>query len=472
MEKVSEVVDSEEIKKEYAYNALGLISLFTDSLENETTYLYDDVGHIESITYPPPTAQGIPFVQQWTYSPADDLEGLITSYAEKVTSSVWATTSYEYNDNDAPCKPSDITDPLNQETTIDYNSTGLATSVQTLTAGGVATKYLNYTQSMVIDKITDFSGNETAYTFNGNGFLTNFKQYDGSVSTGTLISDKDIDRSVTGQVSGTEDNVTGMTTSASFAANGNQTCATSELGCNSCSYATGTSGETSYINPGPPVFDIPERPLPPGLNPAQPSSAGTLPGSLLSPAVSLYSPPPASTTDTQSHTTTFAYDDSMKLLTSSDYLSREMEYTYDSYGRFESVTNPDGNTTTYAYTDNSQLYSVTTEGEGARTYIYDDAGRITGYYDPVQGSFTYSYNVRGNKTMEENNDEETEYTYDLLGRTTNISYPDSSSDSFSYSPEGYITSKNGDTYEYDAIGNLTEWVRGSDEVDYTYVSPG
>ena len=470
LEKVSEVVDSEEIKKEYAYNALGLISLFTDSLENDTTYLYDDVGHIESITYPPPTAQGIPFVQQWTYSPSDDLDGLLVTYSEKVTSSVWASTTYEYNDNDASCKPSDITDPLNQETTIDYNSNGLATSVQTLTAGGVATKYLNYTQSMVIDKITDFSGNENAYTFNGNGYLINQKLYDGSVSTGTLISDKDMTRSVTGQVTGTEDNVTGLTTSASYAANGNQTCATSELDCNSCSYATWTSGETSYINPSEPVFYLPERPLP--ANPLNPSSAGTLPRSVLSPAVSLYSPLPATTTDSQSHTTTFAYDDSMKLLTTTDYLDRETEYTYDDYGRLYTVTLPNGNTTTYAYTDNSQLYTVTTEGEGTKTYAYDDAGRITTFVDPVQGFFTYTYNVRGNKTIAENNDEETEYTYDLLGRMTNISYPDSSSDSFSYSPEGYLTSKNGDTYEYDAIGNLTEWVSGSDEVDYTYVSPG
>jgi len=400
------------------------------------------------------------------------LNGLLTSYAEKVTSSVWATTTYAYTDTDAPCQPSEIIDPLNQETTIDYNSAGKAVSINKDTSVGEALMYFEFTQDMVLDKIIDFQGNEYKYTFNGNGFLSNAKQYDGSVSTGTLISDKDITRNPNNQVTITEDNVSGLTTTAEYAANGNQTCATSELGCNTCAVATGTSGGSSYINPSEPVFTIPERPLPVEVNPLNPSSAGTLPGSLISPAVSFYSPSPATTTDSQSHTTTYAYDDSMKLVTSADYLDRDTEYTYDDYGRLSTVTLPNGKTTTYAYTDNSQLYTVATEGEGTQTFTYDNAGRVTFLTDPVQGTFAYTYNVRGNKISELIENNETEYTYDLLGRLTAVSYPDSSSDTFSYSPEGYLTSKNGDTFEYDEKGNLTEWARGSDKVDYAYLYPG
>ena len=67
--KISMVNSTTVLKTEYEYNALGLVSTISDSYDKETTFTYDAVGHVETITYPPPTTNGTSFVQQFTYSP-------------------------------------------------------------------------------------------------------------------------------------------------------------------------------------------------------------------------------------------------------------------------------------------------------------------------------------------------------------------------------------------------------------------
>ena len=55
--KISMVNSTTVLKTEYEYNALGLVSTISDSYDKETTLTYDTVGHVETITYPPPTIQ-------------------------------------------------------------------------------------------------------------------------------------------------------------------------------------------------------------------------------------------------------------------------------------------------------------------------------------------------------------------------------------------------------------------------------
>jgi YD repeat-containing protein len=83
LEKLSQISGSTEIKAEFTYNTLGLVASSKDSYGKQTTYTYDSVGHILSITFPPPQENGTSFVKEFVYSPENDIDGKLIQTKKK-----------------------------------------------------------------------------------------------------------------------------------------------------------------------------------------------------------------------------------------------------------------------------------------------------------------------------------------------------------------------------------------------------
>ena len=158
--------------------------------------------------------------------------------------------------------------------------------------------------------------------------------------------------------------------------------------------------------------------------------------------------------------TTYTFDDSGKLLTSTNHLDQESSYTYDVFGRRATQTNPFGQSASYTYDLNSRITEIDIDGEGITSYTYDWVGRLTEKDDPVKGTINYTYNVRGNLLS----DEQGSYSYDILGRVT--SHP--TEGSFTYTPDGHIATHNGMDYEFNNNGNLTSWESDGGTVGFAY----
>jgi YD repeat-containing protein len=443
--------------KEYVYNAAGFVTTAKDGYDKETTYAYDAVYHITSITNPPPTVNGVSFVREFTYD-YPTVDGKLMQSRDKIADTnpvTWATTAYAYNDNDAPCKPSSITSPIGEETTIAYDSNGMATTITQPTVSRgippVTTKTTGYTYdatTKTVTRVTDTEGNDTAYTYNNNGLPTYVAEYEGSYSTGTLLHNREYTYNTVNLVTDTEDTVTTKTSNIVWNNNGIATSTTSEKGCEQSKVPEPI---LTVILPGHPLYPTPIY-----------SSIGS---GILPLSLSPYNPNSSSTTDTQGHTTTYTYRNDGTLHESTDYLSDVTDYSQDSYGRVATITHPNGRTNTYSYNSNSKVTLIESNSEGATSFTYDDAGRITQKVSPIQGTVNFTYNVGGDNLT----DEKGTYSYDLLGRKTGISYTAGGSDTWTYDLDGKVSASSGTgSFEYDQLGNITRWQNASDYTTFSY----
>ena len=138
---------------------------------------YDNVGHLTQIT--PPAGQAGQYVQTFTYAPPISIDSNLEQIDETVTAQDNATSSLQYNDHDNPCLPTSVTDPLGQETTIEYNQSGQPTSITQPTDGGTKTTSFSYSPTTGdLSVITDPLSNDTQYLRNQNGQIAEIKKYD------------------------------------------------------------------------------------------------------------------------------------------------------------------------------------------------------------------------------------------------------------------------------------------------------
>ncbi|MBV6390993.1 MAG: hypothetical protein KPEEDBHJ_00197 [Anaerolineales bacterium] len=100
---------------------------------------------------------------------------------------------------------------------------------------------------------------------------------------------------------------------------------------------------------------------------------------------------------------------------SSPAIPQVYDYSYDTFGRLDGVEYPDGRDITYTYNANNQILTMTTPG-GTTSYGYDALSRLTS----VNGT-TFEYDALGLLTDEHlSNGVTTSYGYDDLNRLTNI----------------------------------------------------
>jgi len=183
--------------------------------------------------------------------------------------------------------------------------------------------------------------------------------------------------------------------------------------------------------------------------------------------------------------TTYTFDSDMKLTNVKDTLNFNTAYGYDSFGRLTSKIFKDESlaskfTTSYTYTGYSsgginytsaQLASIT-NGSSTISYLYDANGNITSitsgglviqYFYDALGQVIRENNQRDNKTFV--------WEYDLGGNILSKKTYDyttgslsgitpTATDTYGYTNTNWkdqLTSFNGSTITYDAIGNPTAY---------------
>ncbi len=182
--------------------------------------------------------------------------------------------------------------------------------------------------------------------------------------------------------------------------------------------------------------------------------------------------------------TTFSYDASGNLLSKSEQATtdtndsqgfnagavgsvRTWSWTYTTYGRKTSATDPLGNVTTYTYfsdTDASlgnrgNLASITNPlGQTTRITAYDGNSRPLSISDANGVITQLTYSPRGWLTSRNVGGETTAYTYDGVGQPTLVTAPDGSTTSYTYDGAHRLTGiadslGNRITYTLDAMGN-------------------
>jgi len=438
VEKIQQFDGTDTLKIEMVYDGTtGYQTSSKDSYGNTTTISYDSVGHMDQITLPP-SQQGQPsYVKTFTYSTPVSIDSVLEETEETVTDQVDATTSFLYTDNNNPCLPTSITDPLDQTSTLQYNTHGQVTSVTQPTTGGTKTTSYSYSPSTGdLTQVTDPLSNTTSYTYNPAGYTSTVAMREGGT---TAVSNKTITRNSFNTITSTADSVTGLTSSYTIDANGADLTSSSEGGCEDSSEYTDGQGNTQA---NPPVLYI---------QPWNPPFQGNVSASSV-----YYRPHPYSTTNSRGETTTYTYYDNGSVYTTTNHIGQTSTMVYDDFGRLETGTDHAGKTTTYDYNLNSQVTSVQVEGEGTTSYSYDNVGRVTQVSDPIQGTINYTRNLRGDITA----DEKGSYLLDLLGRPQSLTYYGGAGiETWTYTPDQKVAShtQNGgtDNYTYDAVGNLT-----------------
>lgn len=147
-------------------------------------------------------------------------------------------------------------------------------------------------------------------------------------------------------------------------------------------------------------------------------------------------------------TTTLAYDIVGRLMFLDDSTGGRIDLAYDTLNRVIRETTAQG-TIVYSYDAIGRQASMTVNGLTPVIYTYDAASRLT---QVAQGTHTVVL------------------TYDAAGRRTSLTYPHGTTATYSYDAASQLTSiihAKGPTsvesisYGYDAAGNRTSGLRGS-----------
>ncbi len=153
------------------------------------------------------------------------------------------------------------------------------------------------------------------------------------------------------------------------------------------------------------------------------------------------------------------------------------DYTYDVYGRRETVVQPGGGVTTFDYDGHGNLISVMDAENKETIYTYDDMGRLVSTVSPDTGTTTYVYDAAGNQIRKTDATSVTvTYDHDALNRLTEVAFPDTTQNiGYTYDEgvygKGFLTGMSDPSgsvqYGYDSRGRLTEKTTTVSGVDYT-----
>jgi len=142
--------------------------------------------------------------------------------------------------------------------------------------------------------------------------------------------------------------------------------------------------------------------------------------------------------------TNFAYDEYGNVTLATDALGNESFYSYTDQGLLEEGHQKDENNndiiTLFAYTPNGDLFSTTDPNDNTTTYAFDLLRRLTRVTNALTHETAFEYDEQGNIVKMTNAlGLEVTFTYDEHTQLTSIVYPDTSHEDF----------------EYDLVGNMT-----------------
>lgn len=486
------------------YDLLGRVTSETDGLGNTTSYVWNALGRIESITHPDPDDTGVltapveSFTYDWYGRPLTEtaVNGVITEYAYDsagLLASVTVkdpdgagpltdiVTSWLYDDLNRPVTE---TDALANATTTTYDAAGrvltttlpdpdgagpLTAPVTTFTyddigrlesttdALGQTTSYeydaagnLKKTTNALSDSVTsafDILGRVTSMT-DPLGNVTSYT-YDklGRVLT-TTLPDPDGAGPLSAPVSTVAYDTLGQLTSFTGFDGGITTTVYDDLGqVTSVTYSDGSTTSYTY-NANGQVLTV---------TGADPDGAGPLAAPVTTATYDdlgrqIHQIYPDATI------TTSAYDDDGYLESVADGEGRTTSFVYDAFGRRIQTTDALSNTSSATYDILSRVDSSTDGLGNTSSLTYDNIGRPISQEDALTGT--------------------TDTTYDAVGRVTSLTDPVGNVTSWTYDAVGQMlteTNEDGDSrsYTYDAAGRLTSRTdRNGRVIDFGYDNLG
>ncbi|HEX7297382.1 MAG TPA: RHS repeat-associated core domain-containing protein [Solirubrobacteraceae bacterium] len=431
----------------------------TDGNGHITTFTYDSEGNRTSAA--DPTGR----TTRWTYNASHDLTS--------ATSPSGINTTIERDERGNPTSISrnysDAEGDHTQRVTMTYDERGQLTSLEDPLEHAATFAYDDAGNQV---SQTNPSGETTTSTFDANSRLTsvtspagNEPGADPDAHTTTIVRDK------LGRPTEVHDPL-GHATRTVYDANGNITSVTDGAGRT-------TSADYDAAN------QMVEETLGDG---ATQQIAYDATGAV------------ASKTDGRGQTTTYTRDEAGNLTRITDPLGRRWTKTYDTAGNVVAAIDPLQRTTTYTYDDADRPTKINYPAPDASevTYGYDDDGRRATMTDD-QGQATYTYDGLGRLTRTTSSaGDEVTYGYDLADHRTSVTYPNGHSVGTDYDASGRVTAitdwlgnttafdydidsnlrrttfptspVTSDSYEHDAVGQLTSITLGENEDDPAQLS--
>ena len=154
------------------------------------------------------------------------------------------------------------------------------------------------------------------------------------------------------------------------------------------------------------------------------------------------------------------YDDSGRLISTTDADGRKIVFNHDLIDRTEVVTNRLGYVTTYQYDERGNVVTVTDALERKTTYEYDENNNMISETRPDGTSFVYTYDNNGNLlTATDSNGRTITSSYGTNGELLTMSAMGVTELSMVYDNHGNLLSAtdstgNAQEYVYDNSGNL------------------
>jgi len=438
----------------YQRNSGNLVTSVTDPLSNETTYAYDAMGNVTSITRLAGTSNAV--TTSMTYEST-------FNHLASVTDPLSHTTSFAY---DSKGNLTTVTDPLGHQTTYTYNTAGQPIAVSD--ALGHTTQ-LSYDSGDLVAMNDPLSHGVTRFFDNAGRLLS---------ITDSLARTTRYQYNALNQVTAITDSL-GNATAFSYDANGNLLTVT-DANNHATAYTYNnmdrpatrtdplTRAETYHYDAGGNLDQVTDRKGQvttynyDGLNRLTFAGFGTVAGA-----------PP-----TYASTIGYTYDAGNRLTQAVDSVSGTISRAYDGLNRLTSETTPQGSIS-YAYDGAGRRSTMTVAGQSAVSYTYDNANRLT---QIAQSSSTVAFaydnsNRRTSVTLP--NGVVQQYSYDIASRLAGINYALSGSMlgalSYSYDDAGRRIQMGGSyartglptalsAATYDAANELTGW--GSSSMSY------
>jgi len=458
------------------FDALGNLLSRTDEIGRTTSYTYDELGRLTSVTTPDPDGSGGASAGTTTYEydAASNLR-FVTDPLGNVTEYVYdnhnrviavilpdpdgtggvASPEYEYTYDDAG-QLLTATDPLGRVTSYTYDALGRTITVTAPDpdgAGAIAAPVTTYAY--------DSEGRVISVT-NANGFTTSY-EYD-ALDNLTEVTEADPDGAGP---------LAAPVTSYTYDAMGQLLSITDPLGRVTTIEYDNLGRQTEITLPDPDGAGGASAPVTTFTYDAV--------GNLLT------------QTDALSNVTTFTYDKLRRLTTKTQadpdgagaLTSPVWNYQYDAAGQLTAEIDPLGNKTSYGYDGLGRVTSKTLpdiDGSGSRyapryAYAYDAAGNLTSETNPLGNVTSYAYDnlyrllsitqpdpdgaggasapvtaytydaASQRSTKTDVLGGVTSYAYDNLGQLTGVTLPDPDDGGSLASPQW--------SYQYDAVGNRT-----------------
>lgn len=485
----------------FTYDSFSRVTMITDPTGRNVTYAYDSTGNLTSVTNNGGFTTTYAYDIDHNMNTITDPTGKSTFFTVDAEDRL-ASTSGEGGENSVAYQYSvptenqmTVTDALGNQTVMTFDNNGLVTQV--IDPLGNVTQMSYDTNLNLISQI-DGNGSQTAYTYDERGNLLTTTDALGDTVTMTY-------EPVFNQMTSLTD-AKAATITFAYDGNGNRIASTYSDGTTE-TFTYDTAGRltsrTNRLNQTTNLaYDSRD------LLTAKDFPDGSSDTFTYDPAGNLLS------AADENGLIGFTYDSLDRLIEVSYPGGQAVSYAYDASNNRSQITYPDGTVLDYEYDEVNRLIRISELAQLIASYAYDPLSRVVRRdlgngsfsirsYDQsgrllnltnrksnavIISSFLYTYDNLGNRLTMTTLSGTTMYSYDATSQLTGVSLPGGSTISYNLDASGNRNSVNvdgnatsyttndlnqytdvgGDSYTYDANGNLTSKTTLLGVTIYTY----